>query len=78
VIEAAVGAQDGTAQFDDHEDSNRGHVGSGGRVVSVVSMDTLLRKLPPGVDVDLVKIDIEGERVRCCRKTSGGLGVSSR
>jgi len=23
-------------------------------------MDTLLRKLPPGVDVDLVKMDIEG------------------
>ena len=29
-------------------------------MVSVVSMDTLLRKLPPGVDVDLVKMDIEG------------------
>jgi FkbM family methyltransferase len=74
VIEAAVGAQDGTAQFEDHEDSNRGHVGSGGRVVSVVSMDTLLRKLPPGADVDLVKIDIEGGEGPLLQENLGWLG----
>src|SRR5262245_14694415 len=78
VIEAAVGTQDGTAQFVDHEDSNRGHVGSGGRVVSVVSMDTLLRKLPRASMWTWSRWTSRGERVRCCRRTSGGLGVSSR
>jgi hypothetical protein len=60
--------------FAHREDSNRGHVGSGGRVVSVVSMDTLLRKLPPGVDVDLVKIDIEGGEGPLLQENLGWLG----
>jgi FkbM family methyltransferase len=62
VIEAAVGPQDGTAHFDDAEDSNLGHLnaGQGGRPVTVLSMETVLAKLPSGAEVDLVKMDIEG------------------
>src|SRR6185312_4346344 len=62
VIEAAVGPHDGTARFDDAVDSNVGHLNAlgQGRLVTVVSMDTLLQKVPAGTDVDLVKMDIEG------------------
>jgi len=61
VIEAAVGAHDGTAHFQDGVDSNVGHLASGGgREVPVISMDTLLQKLPSGAEVDVVKMDIEG------------------
>ena len=60
VIEAAVGARDGTAYFEEAVDANMGHLGSEGRPVAVISMETLLRKLPSGAEVDLVKLDIEG------------------
>lgn len=62
VIEAAVGSHDGTALFEDAGDSNLGRLDAttGGRSVTVVSMDTLLQKLPLGAEVDLVKMDIEG------------------
>jgi FkbM family methyltransferase len=61
VIEAAVGPRDGTAYFEDNvTDANMGHLGTSGRTVSVLSMDTLLGKLPLGAEVDLVKLDIEG------------------
>lgn len=69
VIEAAVGPQDGTVTFITHERSNVGHVVSadGGDEKSVngvrlpmVSMPTVLAKLPAGVAVDLLKMDIEG------------------
>lgn len=60
VIEAAVGAHDGVAHFADEQDSNLGHLSASGRPVPVVSMDTLLRKLPADADVDLLKMDIEG------------------
>jgi FkbM family methyltransferase len=60
VVEAAVGARDGVAHFEAAVDSNMGHVGESGREVTMVSMDTVLRKLPAGVDVDVVKMDIEG------------------
>jgi FkbM family methyltransferase len=62
VIEAAVGASDGTALFEDAGDSNLGHLNgtAGGRPVTMISMETILGRLPPGADVDLVKMDIEG------------------
>ena len=62
VIEAAVGAHDGTAMFQDAGESNLGRLDdvAGGRSVAVVSMDTLLQRLPPGAEIDLVKMDIEG------------------
>jgi FkbM family methyltransferase len=62
VIEAAVGPRDGTALFEDAGDSNMGRLNAGGagRQVTVVSMATVLGKLPAGVEVDLVKMDIEG------------------
>jgi FkbM family methyltransferase len=62
VIEAAVGPRDGTARFDDAVNSNHGHLNAAGegRPVTVVSMATLLQKVPAGAEVDLVKMDIEG------------------
>jgi FkbM family methyltransferase len=60
VVEAAVGADDGTVFFQDDIDSNLGHVSSTGRAVRQVSMQTVLDRLPPGAMVDLVKMDIEG------------------
>lgn len=60
IVEAAVGAQDGVAYFEAAVDSNLGHVAETGRQVPMVSMATVLGKLPAGVDVDVVKMDIEG------------------
>jgi FkbM family methyltransferase len=62
VIEAAVGPRDGTAMFEDASESNLGRVGgsNGGRTVTMVSMETLLLRLPPGAEIDLIKMDIEG------------------
>lgn len=60
VIEAAVGARDGTAFFEEAVDANMGHLATSGRQVPVVSMETLLSKLPAGAEIDLVKLDIEG------------------
>ena len=66
-IEAAVGPRDGKANFHRHPSSNQGHVveasvpGSSDSVeVSVVSMDTILAKLPREASIDLLKVDIEG------------------
>jgi len=66
VVEAAVGSQDGTAQFVSARDSNVGALGgapgSDGVSVPVVSMPTIMRKVQSlGLDsIDLLKIDIEG------------------
>jgi FkbM family methyltransferase len=60
VVEAAVGPEDGVAHFEDAADSNMGRVGASGREVRMVSMRTVLGKLPPGAEVDVVKMDIEG------------------
>lgn len=60
LIEAAVGPTDGVTLFEDSDESNLGHVGDGGREVCMVSMTTLLREIPAGAMVDLLKIDIEG------------------
>ena len=62
VIEAAIGPRDGTAMFQDAGESNLGRLDptSGGRAVAMLSMETLLRRLPPGAEIDLIKMDIEG------------------
>jgi FkbM family methyltransferase len=60
VVEAAVGAKDGVAYFEAAIDSNMGRVATSGRQVPMVSMDTVLEKLPVGVQVDILKMDIEG------------------
>jgi FkbM family methyltransferase len=76
VIEAAVGPRDGTAMFEDAGDSNVGHVNAtgGGRQVTMISMDTVLGKLPPGAEVDLVKLDIEGGEGPLLAENLGWLG----
>ena len=76
VIEAAVGPHDGKALFEDAVDSNLGHLNAsgGGREVVVVSIETVLGKLPAGVEVDLVNIDIEGGEGQLLRENLGWLG----
>jgi len=60
VIEAAVGPRDGTVFFAESRESNLGRVAENGQPVSAISMTTLLRNLPLGADVDVLKVDIEG------------------
>lgn len=67
VIEAAVGPADGTACFSRNASSNLGHVVNGwqasahdGVQVPMVSMDTILGKLPEAAEIDVLKLDIEG------------------
>jgi FkbM family methyltransferase len=60
VVEAAVGPRDGTGFFAAERDSNLGRLQTAGRAVPIVSMATLLSKLPEGAEVDLLKLDIEG------------------
>jgi len=60
VVEAAVGPTDGTALFEESRSSNLGHLGTTGREVRLVSMDSVLRAVPDQSPVDLVKMDIEG------------------
>lgn len=69
VIEAAVGPQDGMTDFLKHKSSNMGRVPTAESVleqsssrirVPMVSMKTVLAKLPAGSIVDLLKVDIEG------------------
>jgi len=75
VVEAAVGARDGTAFFQDGADSNVGHLASdGGREVPVVSMDTLLGSVPPDAQIDVVKMDIEGGEGPLLRENLAWLG----
>jgi FkbM family methyltransferase len=75
IVEAAVGARDGTAYFQDGVDSNLGHLASGGgREVPVVSMQTLFDRLPSGAQVDVVKMDIEGGEGPLLRENLAWLG----
>jgi len=60
LIEAAIGPRDGSVRFEGSRDSNRGRLGSTGDEVSMVSMSTLLRRIPEGTNIDLMKMDIEG------------------
>src|SRR5262249_22479783 len=69
VIEAAIGPDDGTIFFNEGPESNVGRVSDkGGNPVKMVSMDTVLRALPSGSAVDVIKIDIEGSEARLLAK----------
>jgi FkbM family methyltransferase len=67
VIEAAVGPRDGKAAFVRHASSNQGRIVNGSVAahndtveVLMVSMDTILARLPREASIDLLKVDIEG------------------
>src|SRR4051812_36112709 len=60
VVEAAVGPTDSMVFFEENEEANLGRVGSEGRPVPMLAMQSVLRKLPVAISVDLVKLDIEG------------------
>ena len=60
VIEAAVGPTDGTVHFSEARDSNMGRIGFGDRTVQMLSMLSILSRLPSPGYADLVKMDIEG------------------
>jgi len=61
LIKAAAGSKDGSAQFEESEESNRGRLcpGSTG-TTRVVSMATLLDEAGITGEVDLLKVDVEG------------------
>lgn len=60
VVCAAVGPVDTTGYFSPDRNFNTGRLGVDGIEVPVVSMQTLLDRLPRGTNVDLLKVDIEG------------------
>jgi FkbM family methyltransferase len=61
VVEAAAGPEDGVGLFADNERvPTLGMMGQEGRPVSVISMPTLLERLPKDATVDVLKLDIEG------------------
>jgi FkbM family methyltransferase len=60
IVDAAVGARDGTANFAVHRDFNSGKLSGNGVSVPVVSMPTLLERIAPRARIDLLKVDIEG------------------
>lgn len=60
VVEAAVGPADSIAFFEENEESNVGRVGFNGRTFLMLSMQTVLHKLPAGGSINLVELDIEG------------------
>jgi len=61
VFEAAVGPHDGTARFSNNRASNLGSLSShpSGIEVSLMSMDSVLERVPEGAKI-IVKLDIEG------------------
>ncbi len=60
VVEVAIGPVDGTVRFSPARESNVGRTGFGDRTVPMMSMFSVLNRLPSPVGVDLVKMDIEG------------------
>jgi FkbM family methyltransferase len=61
VVQAAVGGNDGFASFaGDARTSTLGRIAQAGRQVRLISMPTLLERLPAGARIDVLKIDIEG------------------
>jgi FkbM family methyltransferase len=59
IVEAAIGPHDCTAKFRAAEDSNLGSLAHEGRVVTVISMRSILDRFRLS-EVDLIKMDIEG------------------
>ena len=66
VVEAAIGPEEGEAQFQSFDESNMGRITAGGLpstnavTVAMTSMEAVLKLLPEGRRIDLVKMDIEG------------------
>jgi FkbM family methyltransferase len=65
IVEAAVGPVDGVARFEAAKDSTSGRISAEGHDVRIVSMPTLIERLRAKsstdfLNVDLVKLDIEG------------------
>jgi FkbM family methyltransferase len=60
VIEAAVASADGTAFFQNNDESNLGRVATAGRPVKLVAMSTVLAYFDDAQTVDVLKLDIEG------------------
>ncbi len=70
VIHAAIGPRDGWVRFAKSDESNAGHVIEGhpvenqacghGEEVRMVSMRTVMERLPAGRRIDILKVDIEG------------------
>jgi FkbM family methyltransferase len=60
VVEAAVGSTDGMVPFSEARDSNEGRTGFGEHRVRMLSMFSVLSRVPSVDHVDLVKMDIEG------------------
>ena len=71
LIQAAIGASDGTARFQPDFASNKGRLGPSGKEVSLLSMPSLLERIGVDGNVSLLKIDIEGtEEELLCRDLS--------
>jgi FkbM family methyltransferase len=59
VLEAAIGPKEGTARFESSEHSNLGRLSESGSLVSMISVDTIIKKFVVE-RFALIKIDIEG------------------
>jgi FkbM family methyltransferase len=60
LVAAAVGPDDGEGLFSPAREANLGRLGDSGVPVQIMSMGSLLARLPDGAMADLVKLDIEG------------------
>lgn len=60
LFQAAVGPKNGVAYFSSASCSNAGHLSDTGVPTTVVSMESILAKLPADTMVDVLKMDIEG------------------
>jgi FkbM family methyltransferase len=61
VVQCAVGAEDGIGYYaEDEKVPSQGTMSGDGQPVTVLSMPTLLQRLPEGADVDVLKLDVEG------------------
>ena len=63
VINAAIAAEAGDGYFADLTQSNVGRLSDTGRPVKRITMEDVLRLVPAGKSIDLLKIDIEGGEV---------------
>jgi FkbM family methyltransferase len=73
LIEAAVGATDGEGWFQEGPQSNLGRLGKSGHRVRTISVATLLERVGSGVDVDVLKLDVEGAEVELLAGSSAWL-----
>jgi FkbM family methyltransferase len=74
VIEAAIGSHVGMTRFEDDPQSQLGRVSAHGRDVPSLTPERVLDLLPNGVDIDLMKIDIEGAEGELFARDTSWLG----